>query len=523
MENKREKPDYIKNFARPQGTEIKHINGHWYLYERLSVYDSETKKKRKKSGKMLGTITPEGFVPRRDRIPDAGSRAIENLEYGASVFLYALAGDNGIPPRLQECFPGLWREILAMAIITCREQSPFKRMEYHYSVSYLSQLLGPLSISPSSITSLLKKIGTDREAIRSYMGKDLTGGIIMFDGHRMVSGSRTMEYARLGYDSRMRFKPQINLIYLFRADEARRLPVYYKQFSGDVPDVKAFVDTVSDANLSGKDVTLLADKGFGSDENFDFLEERGIPYIVPLKRGSREAPAVPASQKGYDKVFTYRGRTIFCKEIVETGKGSNVFLFYDMELANDESCDMVGRQNKTNAGIKLRIEREKERRAKGRGRLSDAEFAKLRPVDVASFLNERENTGTFAVKTTRTDLNCMQIYSLYKTRQDIEQCFKSFDNTLDRSASYMRDIHSYEAWQFISHIALQLFYSVLDTIEAKGFTSRYSFKDILFRLKDVRVNKINDAWRMTKITKSTMSVCENLGIEIDAPEVIGAP
>jgi len=87
----------------------------------------------------------------------------------------------------------------------------------------------------------------------------------------------------------------------------------------------------------------------------------------------------------------------------------------------------------------------------------------------------------------------------------------------------MRDIHSYEAWQFISHIALQLFYSVLDTIEAKGFTSRYSFKDILFRLKDVRVNKINDAWRMTKITKSTMSVCENLGIEIDAPEVIGAP
>jgi hypothetical protein len=32
---------------------------------------------------MLGTITPEGLVPRKDRIPDAGSLAIENLEYGA--------------------------------------------------------------------------------------------------------------------------------------------------------------------------------------------------------------------------------------------------------------------------------------------------------------------------------------------------------------------------------------------------------------------------------------------------------
>jgi transposase len=306
-------------------------------------------------------------------------------------------------------------------------------------------------------------------------------------------------------------------------DEANRFPVYYKQFSGDVPDIKAFVDTASDANLNGKDVTLLADKGFGSDENFDFLEESSIPYIVSLKRGSLQAPDIPTSQKEYDKVFAYRGRTIFCKEIVEKGKGPNVFLFYDMELANDESFDMVERQNKTNAGINLRIENEKERRTKSKRRLSDSELQKLEPVDVAFYLNERENTGSFAIKTTRTDLNCRQIYSLYKTRQDIEQCFKSFDNTLDRSASYMSDIHSYEAWQFISHIALQLFYYVLDTIEAKGFTSRYSFKDIIFRLKDVRVNKINDVWKMTKITKSTVSVCKDLGIENDAPEVVGAP
>lgn len=28
-----EKPDFILNFHKPENTEIKHIRGHWYLYE----------------------------------------------------------------------------------------------------------------------------------------------------------------------------------------------------------------------------------------------------------------------------------------------------------------------------------------------------------------------------------------------------------------------------------------------------------------------------------------------------------
>ena len=36
-----EKPVWIEQFERPAGTEIKHIGNHWYLYERLSVYDCE--------------------------------------------------------------------------------------------------------------------------------------------------------------------------------------------------------------------------------------------------------------------------------------------------------------------------------------------------------------------------------------------------------------------------------------------------------------------------------------------------
>ena len=79
-----EKPDYIKNFARPANTEIKFIKGHWYLYERHSVYDPQLGRSRKISGKILGSITEQGLVPSRARREcDAGCRNI-SLIYGST-------------------------------------------------------------------------------------------------------------------------------------------------------------------------------------------------------------------------------------------------------------------------------------------------------------------------------------------------------------------------------------------------------------------------------------------------------
>ncbi len=58
-----EKPDYVVNFSRPPGTEIKNIKGGWYLYETMTVADPRTGQTRKKSGRLLGKVTENGFVP----------------------------------------------------------------------------------------------------------------------------------------------------------------------------------------------------------------------------------------------------------------------------------------------------------------------------------------------------------------------------------------------------------------------------------------------------------------------------
>lgn len=516
MQETRIKPDWVMRFDRPQGTEIKHINGRWYLYERLSVYNPETKKKKKKSGKLLGTITSEGFIPKRERLPDCGLEGIVNLEYGASAFLYQRAAQ--MAERLEPLFPGTWKEILALAIIKCKDDAPFKRASFHYETSYLSIILGRLDIGSSTITSLLKKIGTDRDAITTYMKQDIIGKerIILFDGHRILSSLRTMEYAQLGYDSKMRYMPQVNLMYLFSVDDCKRIPLFYKHYAGGVTDGSALVDVVKDAALEGENVTVIGDKSFASSDNFDELVATGLPYIIPLKRGSREIKDdIPQTPEKYSKVFTCRGRSIYCQEYFKDGY--NVFLYYDMALANNETNDAVIRLDKRNAVICAKAERKKRKREKGHLRLSDEELKALEPIDVADVLQNRKELGTFMLKTTRVDLNCSQVYMLYKTRQEIEQAFKSYDNTLDCTASYMRDHYSFEAWLFISHLALQLFYDSLDLIAKSQKTNQYSFEDLMAYLKGVRINKIDKTWMLTKITKKTAAMCESIGIVLPKP------
>ena len=509
------KPIWVEKFDRPAGTEIKHIGNHWYLYERLSVYDKVRKRKRKKSGRCLGAITEAGLSPsRRAAATQPAVGEIENLEYGATALLFSLTA--AMRERLSRFFPDCWREIFDMALLKCKEQSRFKRMDFHYRTSFAVQCLGDLSLRPARITAMLRRVGTAREAMRGYMKEDLPeGGLVMFDGHRLISGSGTLEYARVGYDSKCRFLPQVNLLYMFRVQGTRKLPVFYKQYPGDVPDVSAFSDIVSDAGLRRRDVTVIADKGFESGLNEEMLDDASLGYILAVRRGCADIPEIPSSPDKYQKVFKFRERAIYCNEYrLEKGR---LFLYYDMELANDEAVDFITRKEKANNTIAKRREAEERRRRKNKGRLSQEEYERLVPVDVAEALQAHHDNGTFILKTNRSELNCAQAYHLYKTRQDIEQAFKSYDDTLDGTGSYMRDQYAFEAWLFINHLALQMLYAVIGAVAEKELTDKYSFDDVMSFLKHVRVNRINGEWKLTKITKPTGRLCEELGIELLEP------
>jgi len=104
-----ERPDFVLNFAKPKNTEIKYINGNWYLYERSSFYDASKKSMHKKSGKLLGKITENGFVKSKQKVDHSLFETIDVVEAGMSGYLYQK--NRKLMNKLEKHFPDIWKEL----------------------------------------------------------------------------------------------------------------------------------------------------------------------------------------------------------------------------------------------------------------------------------------------------------------------------------------------------------------------------------------------------------------------------
>lgn len=527
---KHERPDFVKNYKKEKNTEIKYINGNWYLYGRETKYNPETKKSTKISGKMLGKITESGFVPKS--IKASTFTEIEVKEFGASN--YFIANSQSILNRLKECFPYCGEQLYVIAILRILYGKAFKRVSINYESSYISNRFPNLSLSSASITQLLKDVGRDRGGIKKFMEsytKD-KARFILFDGHRILSSSNNLDMAEVGYDSKSRYSPQVNLIYMFSLNERGSYPEYYKQYLGSVPDVSAFQDIINETRIKEKDATIIADKGFGSNDNFDLIEDSGMNYIIPLRRGNLETKGIiPFNLSEYKDAFIYHGRNIHTLSI--ESEDYNIHLYLDGSLYNAEIKDIIRRTEKKNNGIEIKRNRELKKRKQdalytgeklenrlyAKSRLSDEELASLVPIDMSDILKERVSTGTITIKTNRKELNSRQIYAIYKQRQAIEQFFKTYDNTLGYDSSYMRSDYSLEAWLFINHVCMMMSMNAIEEISNIGEDKNISLDDLITTLRKIKAAKIGDKWYLSRFTNHVKSLCEKLDIRFESQEI----
>ena len=518
-----DRPDYVTSFQKPANTEIKKIGEHYYLYSRKSVYDPKTKKMRKKSGKVLGRIAEDGFKESNTRKAERLSRddavdwgSVVNVEFGASYYLYNKNRD--IADRLQEHLPSCWKEIFAMAVARCLGENAFRRFDIDFRTSILPHYLGndiDLDVVRNARNGTIDRIGAMRGSMAAYMNEDLCAGdrLILIDGHRLVSVSGSLADAQLGYDSRKRNKTQVNVLYVFGLSKEEGMPAFYKEFAGSVPDCTALPMLLDETCIDAQLLTVVADKGFMAEDGVDAITDAGMHYIVAVRRGSRHV-VVPDGISGYSGVFTFRGRSVYYKSFKDAGRIYH--LYYDMSLANAETTDLVLRSRRRNGEKEHRIEVEEERRrTRKKARLTDMELAALRE-SLSSPMEDvldKKSIGTFVLCTDRTGLGASEAYEMYKRRQEIEQSFKGYDDTLGCTASHMRSHEGMECWLFVNHIALQMEYRLLNEMAALGLTSRYSFKDAIKYLSSIRANKIKDKWYVAAITGKTRKFCEDIGFK----------
>jgi transposase len=472
---------------RQKGTELRLINDKYYLYEVSSKWNPEKKRSQKITGKLLGKITEkDGFIESAKHKLHQGfqkniTQPLQIKEFGASSFIDQQCKE--FIELIKKHFPDIWQEIVALGFIRLVHQAPIKNTELLFETSYLSELYPNVVLSDKRVGALFRKIGTQRDRVVSFMKEfHKPQEHILFDATHIVSHSKGMDIAKVGYNSQMSFDPQINLMMMFSAQQ--QMPVFYRILPGNIREVTALGLTLEESEI--RQAVMVADKGFYSQLNIEDAEKLKLNYVIPLKRDNQlidYKKAKRVGKAGYEGYFSYQDRFIWFYQIQIQGR--IVYLFYDDQLRAQEEKDYLSRIEKKSEGYTLN-----------------------------EFKQKQHAFGTMSILTNLTSKSAQEIYEYYKVRGNIETMFDTLKNTLKADHSYMQNPQAFDGWMFINFIALQWYYHICQMIRSKELLKKFSPLDFLLHLTQIKKIKINNQWRLAEVTKKTKTFLEKLDIHI---------
>jgi transposase len=478
------RPAWLLKHKKP-GTEIRFINGHYYLYAISSRWDSERKRPVKKTLGILGKITQTGFVESDKHRLKTKSLVVKQVwqrEYGFTHFLQSCLQDTII--KLQQHFPDFWQTIVAMSFCRFAYQSPLKNMDFRFRHSYLSEMYPEVNLDKDHLTVFIRQLGEEREAIRNYFNSFWNNDkrSVLYDVSSITSLSKRMEtFPQVGYNNNKNFDPQLNIMLIHSVEQ--RMPLYYRILPGNIREVKAFSLSLKEFGKT-EDVTVITDKGFYSNKNLKEMKREGIIYIIPLRRN---VALIDYSklQNGllYEKLdgfFSFEKRIVWYYTL-QTEWG-NLYVYVDDFLKAEEQRDYLMRIEKYPDNYTIKVYHQKQ-----------------------------QQFGTISLLTNGKTA-AQQTYETYKTRNEIELLFDAYKNILHADRTYMQNDIAIEAWMFINFIAIQWYYITFNLLKKYKLNKIYAPLDLIMRLIEIKKIKINDQWYLSEATQATIALLNNLQI-----------
>lgn len=488
-------PEWVLGHRKPN-TEIKLINGKYYLYGVKSVYDKALGRSKKVSLGILGRITQsEGFIASEKQVLKEKSeksylhKSVLSVEYGFSRWLVDTLKEEKIWERLQKHFPDLWQFIVVLIYCRVAHQSPLKNIPFWLTQSDLLDILQwKDALSIQKISDLLFELGSETQNIHAFLQPtDNQSRTVLMDATDVVLQSNGISLAQKGYNSQMSFQSQFVLLYLYDATSSK--PLYYRLLPGNIREISALKNTIKISGL--ENCVYIADKGFFSSANLTELERLNMEYVIPLKRDNSLIPYYLLKEvEQTDDYFEHAKRFIFHTQTLEY-QNRKIELFLDGKLREQEKTDYLSRINTL-----------------------PEKFSK------SGFNNKINTMGTLAI-IHNTTLSPKEIYLEYKSRGQIEQFFDHLKNTLDAACSYMQREQSLNGWMFINHLSMTIIYYIYLKLKTTPLNKKqmlnhkYSISDTIEHLKSIKKIKFspNEAV-LSEQNKLTKLLLQKLNISI---------
>lgn len=469
-----------------KGTELRNIRGHYYLYEVTSKWDSELKRSKKITGRMLGKITKEdGFVESEKERLRKQSLKVENLkvkEFGISNYIEIYLCNY--TKLLKKHFPDHWKTLIGLAYGRLVFQSPLKNMNFHFHHSFLSEIYGAVDLSAKTLSKTLNEIGYQRERITDFFKEfKADNDCILFDGSDLCSESKKIDLCEFSKSKNGVYRPLINTMFVYSV--AQQLPLYYRLLPGKIKDVKAFSLCLKESGIH--DATIIADKGFYSRKNIAELDKENLQYIIPLRRDNALIDYTALNlndKKSFDGYFEFEKRFIWYRIFDIKEEDKEVIVFLDEELKTNEEKDYL-----------LRITN------------------KIETYSIETFYEKQKTFGTIGVYTNKNK-TASEIYVFYKLRGSIEGMIDTMKNVVDADKSYMQNEQTLEGWMFVNYIALHWYYNIYKLLSKHDLNKKYSPADFLQMLKEIRKVNIQNKWYNAEVIKRTTDLMEKIGLPI---------
>jgi transposase len=406
----------------------------------------------------------------------------------------------------------------------------------------------------------MQRLGASEDLITKFMNQYVNGiEYLLFDVTDIISKSKNLSMAEVGYNSKHSFDPQINLLYMFSQDQ--KTPVYYRIFPGNISGMAALEICIKESKVNN--ALIVGDKGFLSYHNLDFLSNTDLKYVLPLKRNSGfiDYSFLDSSSRltAYDNYFIYSKRPIFYKiikgsslkiaEALPEKLAKNEFLIFkdsiyfnqkSLKLTNSSVLDFISKYipNQEITDIEIRKILHKEMEEMGVNltlhdtskqvvifydkRLEVEESTSyltrlagnMEDYSMDSYLKKEKEFGTLSMISNDIELSAEKMYVSYKTRGEIETVFDNYKNLLDADRTYMQSDKSLNAWMFINHLALMMYYKIFNTLRSKDYLKQMSVQDVILRLSKINAIKIDGKWTCSEINSKSIELLKKIGIDI---------
>jgi len=142
----------------------------------------------------------------------------------------------------------------------------------------------------------------------------------------------------------------------------------------------------------------------------------------------------------------------------------------------------------------------------------EEEQALLRKVEaneltIAMFEHKRRLAGVICL-VSDMDKDGIDVFDMYKGREDVELAFDAMKNRLESDKTYLRSDEAVRGYFLTTFLAMRIYFKILRSLREKGLTNKISVEEVLFELSKVtKIVEKNGREYFAKIPKRARQMC----------------